>query len=101
MRFDAIDVLLVGNIGGEREELQFVQYETIDGRCRLGECHRHLFHQKTENGTIVPHKVTDGLQILGVPVGSASFCNTFIDKAIAHAQADTVKLVQDLNHPLP
>jgi hypothetical protein len=53
-----------------------------------------LILPKNENGTSVPHEVTDGLRVLGTPAGSTSFCNAFIDKAIA---SDAVKLVQNLD----
>ncbi|KAL7503121.1 hypothetical protein ACHAXN_002743 [Cyclotella atomus] len=51
---------------------------------------------KNESGTCVPCEVTDGLLILGAPVGSTTFCNNFIDKAISCAQTDAAKLVTDL-----
>jgi hypothetical protein len=65
-------------------------YETINGRCCIGECHRHSFYQNNENGTSVPHKVTDGLRVLGAPVGSTSFCNAFINKQ-SHAHNQTLQ----------
>jgi len=39
-----------------------------------------LILPKNENGTSVPRQVTDGLRVLGLPVGSTSFCNAFINK---------------------
>ncbi|KAL7506974.1 hypothetical protein ACHAXN_005043 [Cyclotella atomus] len=45
---------------------------------------------KNEHGIIVPYEVTDGLRVLGAPVGSFAFCNKFIDKAITRAQSDAV-----------
>jgi hypothetical protein len=53
---------------------------------------------KNDNGTTIPYKVTDGLRVLGAPVGHPTFCNKFIDKAISRAQTDAVKLVRDLDN---
>jgi len=48
------------------------------------------------NGLIVPVEVTDGLRVLGAPVGSLSFCQSFLLKALSKAQTDATKLLSNL-----
>ena len=43
-----------------------------------------------------PKEVTDGLCVLGVPVGSTSFCQNFIAKAMSNAASDSVQLLQSI-----
>eukprot|EP00956_Cyclotella_meneghiniana_P029606 scaffold72361_cov40-Cyclotella_meneghiniana.AAC.4 len=48
--------------------------------------------KKTENNTLSPYEVTDGLRVLAAPIGSRSFCNSFLIKAMSKAQQDASKL---------
>jgi hypothetical protein len=52
--------------------------------------------KKNDNGISVPYEVLDGLRVLGAPISSTNFCNTFIDNAMYGAKSDALKLVQDL-----
>ncbi|KAL7506944.1 hypothetical protein ACHAXN_009287 [Cyclotella atomus] len=47
-------------------------------------------------GLTVPVEVTDGLRVLGAPVGSLGFCQSFLLKALSKAQADANKLLSNL-----
>eukprot|EP00956_Cyclotella_meneghiniana_P031932 scaffold85671_cov23-Cyclotella_meneghiniana.AAC.1 len=53
--------------------------------------------KKTDNNTLSPYEVTDGLRVLGAPIGSRSFCNTFLIKAMTKAQQDASKLMSGLD----
>lgn len=44
-----------------------------------------------------PVEVIDGLRVLGVPVGSTTFCNAFLMKAIAKAMKDSESLLNGLD----
>jgi hypothetical protein len=48
------------------------------------------------NSISVPVEVTDGLRVLGAPIGSRTFCQTFITKALGKAQTDANKLLTGL-----
>jgi hypothetical protein len=48
------------------------------------------------NGLPVPVEVMDGLRVLGAPIGSLTFCQDFLLKALAKAQSDANKLLANL-----
>jgi hypothetical protein len=48
------------------------------------------------SGLSVPVEVTDGLRVLGAPVGSLQFCQSFLLKALSNAQSDANKLLSNL-----
>jgi hypothetical protein len=48
------------------------------------------------NSLTVPVEVTDGLRVLGAPIGSKAFCQNFITKALGQAQSDANKLLTNL-----
>jgi hypothetical protein len=52
---------------------------------------------KNDAGTSIPHEATDGLRVLGAPIGLAEFCNNLIKKAIARTQSNAVKLITNLD----
>jgi CDP-diacylglycerol pyrophosphatase len=41
--------------------------------------------------------ITDGLRVLGAPIGLTEFCQNFIMKALQRAQSDTTKLLTSLD----
>jgi hypothetical protein len=43
-----------------------------------------------------PVEVVDGLRVLGCPIGSISFCQHFLHKALTQAKSDTTKLSTSL-----
>jgi hypothetical protein len=54
------------------------------------------------NGLTVPVEVMDGLRVLGAPIGSFTFCQNFLLKALTKAQSDVNKLltIEDLQTTL-
>lgn len=52
---------------------------------------------KLDDGSRIAVEVTDGLRILGVPIGSTSFCSNFILKALQKADSDASKLLSKLD----
>jgi len=52
--------------------------------------------KKLEDGSIVPHEVTDGLRVLGVPVGNHSFCQDFMQKQLNKAKSSASRLLDGL-----
>ena len=44
----------------------------------------------------MPVEVTDGLRILGIPIGSPAFCKTFILKQLQLAKSDSAKTLASL-----
>ena len=48
------------------------------------------------DGTRKPVEVTDGLRVLGAPVGSTSFCQNFLSKALNRAKTDAKLLLKNL-----
>mgnify|MGYP003326218283 CR=1 FL=1 len=55
------------------------------------------FSTTTRDGAPVPLEVTDGLRILGVPIGSSSFCGEFIMSAMQAALSDSKKIPAGLD----
>lgn len=49
------------------------------------------------DGRVVPVEVTDGLRVLGAPIGSVEFCQKFILKALDRAKSDAAKLLTNLD----
>ena len=72
----------------------------IDHRI-VGQSMKHAVSKysrtKDPNGNLIPYEVTDGLRVLGAPIGSSNFCNTFLMKAISKAKDDTHKIINGLN----
>jgi hypothetical protein len=55
-------------------------------------------YSREQVGTALrPVEVTDGLRVLGSPIGSTSFCNSFLRKAFDKANADATKLTTSLD----
>jgi hypothetical protein len=48
------------------------------------------------NNIITPVEVTDGLRVLGTPIGCKSFCQDFLKKALSRAESDATKLTTHL-----
>jgi hypothetical protein len=48
------------------------------------------------NNVITPVEVTDGLPVLGAPIGCKSFCQDFLKKALSRAESDATKLTTHL-----
>ena len=46
---------------------------------------------------MVPYEVTDGLRILGTPIGSQSFCRDFIMRQLENAKVDAKKITEGLD----
>jgi hypothetical protein len=59
-------------------------------------CTISVFSTTKVNGLPVPVEVTDRLRVLGAPVGSLKFCQTFLLKALSKAQSDADKLLLNL-----
>jgi hypothetical protein len=55
-----------------------------------------IFSTTEVNGLSVHFEVTDGLRVLGAPVGSLKFCQAFLLKALSKAQSDADKLLSNL-----
>ena len=56
-----------------------------------------VFSTTKVNGLPIPVEVTDGLRVLGAPVGSLKFCQAFLIKALSNAQSDADKLLVNLD----
>ena len=54
------------------------------------------YSTKIVNGERVPVEVTDGLRVLGAPIGSPTFCKTFINDILKRAINDSNKLLSSL-----
>ena len=52
--------------------------------------------QKLEDGSVVPHEVTDGLRVLGSPVGNNEYCQDFFQKQLKKAKTSASRLLQGL-----
>jgi hypothetical protein len=52
---------------------------------------------KSQDGITHPCEVTDGLRILGAPIGSYSFCQTFIMNTLNQASQDAVHILTKLD----
>ena len=50
-----------------------------------------------KDGERVPVEVTDGLRVLGAPIGSPSFCRTFIAKQMAKAKEASKRILEGLD----
>ena len=51
---------------------------------------------KDTNGNMTKVEVVDGLRVLGVPIGSATFCASFLETALKKATSDTHKILEGL-----
>ena len=49
------------------------------------------------DGASTPLEVTDGLRVLGVPIGSPQFCKSFLNKALLRAENDANALLTKLD----
>ena len=54
------------------------------------------FSLKQEDGKLVPHEVTDGLRVLGVPIGSPDYCRNFVRKTLDVAKLHAAKVLSGL-----
>ena len=54
------------------------------------------YSTKIVDGTRLPVEVTDGLRVLGAPIGSQHFCHDFLLKMMAKATEDSQKLLDSL-----
>eukprot|EP00956_Cyclotella_meneghiniana_P041000 scaffold211404_cov36-Cyclotella_meneghiniana.AAC.3 len=52
---------------------------------------------KDSDGNVVKVEVTDGLRVLGAPIGSTSFCRNFLLSALSKAKADSSKILDGLD----
>ena len=57
------------------------------------------FSNKTITGTTTPYEVTNGLRVLGVPIGSSSFCKDFIKEQVHKMQSDGDLILAGLDDP--
>ena len=57
------------------------------------------FSNKTITGTTTPYEVTKGLHILGVPIGSSSFCKDFIKEQVHKMRSDADLILTVLDDP--
>ena len=77
-----------------------LQSTQLDHRI-IGQSLKHAVSKysrtKDTDGNLTPYEVTDGLRVLGAPIGSTNFCNTFLMKAITKAKNDTHKIINGLN----
>ena len=55
------------------------------------------FSTKHVNGESQAVEVTDGLRILGTPIGSPTFCHQFLLDSLARARSDSSKLLRNLD----
>ena len=52
--------------------------------------------KKNDDGSRSAVEVTDGLRVLGTPIGSINFCSTFLQSALDRARLDSTKLLNNL-----
>ena len=52
---------------------------------------------KGNTGEIVKVEVTEGLRVLGAPIGSSSFCRDFLQAAMSKAKLDSEKILNGLD----
>ena len=54
--------------------------------------------EKNNDDGFDPVEVTNDLRVLGAPIGSKTFCEDFINKAMAKAESDADKIESGLEH---
>lgn len=52
--------------------------------------------KKREDKTIIPHEVTDGLRVLGAPIGNTAFCQEYHSKQMNKAESSALRLLDGL-----
>ena len=54
--------------------------------------------RKNQDGSTTTHGEVDGLQILGIPIGSPSFCTKFLTTQLDKARLDAAKILKGLDN---
>jgi len=54
------------------------------------------FSNKKVDGKLVAHEVTDGLRVLGVPIGNPDYCRKFMAEKLDQAKLHAAKLLSGL-----